>query len=392
MIYKILKQNINFSQIIGFLLTSILGIGILLLSLTLFKDISPLFNQKSIFGNDILVVSKKVNLLGTLSGKAVSISPREYEDLKRQSFVKDIAFFKPVSFKVQATLEVQGMNGFQTEMFLEAIPKKFIDVYAEDWKWAEHSDFLPVIIPRNYLTLYNFGFAQSQGLPQVSENTIKNVSFNIRAYGNGMVHNYKSKIVGFSDKINSILVPETFIMYANHKYGRGEVKPSRVVIETENLADPAIATYFKGKNYAINEDILKGGKSSYFLKVSIGAVSTIGLVITVLGLFLLLLSFTVFLYKSKDKLRNLLLLGYSYKQLSHPFQFAVIFLNTLALLASVVLTLIVRDSVIDLLNKALSIEASSNYMLWILAPALLIVICSISFITIHISMKNVLKP
>ena len=55
-----------------------------------------------------------------------------------------------------------------TEMFFEAVPDKFVDVSLDKWHFDENTHTIPIIIPRNYLNLYNFGFAQSRSLPKLS--------------------------------------------------------------------------------------------------------------------------------------------------------------------------------------------------------------------------------
>ena len=70
-----------------------------------------------------------------------------------------------------------------------------------------------IIIPRNYLNLYNFGFAQSRSLPQLSEGVMGMVNLDIRITGVGRTENFKGKIVGFSNRLNTILVPETFMTW-----------------------------------------------------------------------------------------------------------------------------------------------------------------------------------
>ena len=64
-----------------------------------------------------------------------------------------------------------------TQMFFESVPDAYIDVKSADWRFDERSDFLPIILPRNYLNLYNFGFAQSRNLPQLSEGVLGSVSY-----------------------------------------------------------------------------------------------------------------------------------------------------------------------------------------------------------------------
>ena len=54
-------------------------------------------------------------------------------------------------------------------MFFESVPDEFVDVKTENWDYHEGSKDIPIIIPRNYLDLYNFGFAQSRNMPKLSE-------------------------------------------------------------------------------------------------------------------------------------------------------------------------------------------------------------------------------
>ena len=47
-------------------------------------------------------------------------------------------------------------------MFFESVPDEYVDVSLENWHFDEDARVIPIIIPRNYLNLYNFGFAQSR--------------------------------------------------------------------------------------------------------------------------------------------------------------------------------------------------------------------------------------
>ena len=47
-----------------------------------------------------------------------------------------------------------------TDMFFESVPDGFVDVNLDKWVFNENEPVIPIIIPRNYLNLYNFGFAQ----------------------------------------------------------------------------------------------------------------------------------------------------------------------------------------------------------------------------------------
>jgi hypothetical protein len=96
-------------------------------------------------------------------------------------------------------------------MFFESVPDKILDGAGDDWQWNEKEKFIPVVIPRDYLALYNFGFAGSRGLPQISENIVKTVKFKVSVRGKGKNEIFTGRIVGFSDYLNTILVPQQFM-------------------------------------------------------------------------------------------------------------------------------------------------------------------------------------
>jgi hypothetical protein len=70
---------------------------------------------------------------------------------------------------------------------------------------------VPIILPKNYLDLYNFGFAESHSMPKISEGMIGLVALDVTIFGRGDREQLKGRIAGFSNRINTILVPETFM-------------------------------------------------------------------------------------------------------------------------------------------------------------------------------------
>lgn len=62
-----------------------------------------------------------------------------------------------------------GVNGqavLNSELFFESVPDGFVDVPLKDWQYREGSKEVPIILPRTYINMYNFGFAQSHSLPK----------------------------------------------------------------------------------------------------------------------------------------------------------------------------------------------------------------------------------
>lgn len=344
MVWKLLRQHISVSQLAGFFLANLCGMIIVLLGIQFYRDVLPVFTQgDSFIKKDFVIVSKKVSTLGTLVGKSSTFSTGDVAEIEEQPFTKSVGRFLPSQFKVSAGMGMQGIR-MSTDMFFESVPDEFVDVKLDKWTFDPSSDVVPIIIPRNYLNLYNFGFAQSRNLPQLSEGVMGMVNLDIRIMGNGQVKQLKGNIVGFSNRLNTILVPETFMNWANAAYGTGQkAEPSRLIVEVNNPTDERIAKFFQQKGYETEGNSLDAGKASWFLKVVIGIVLSVGLLISVLSFYILILSIYLLLQKNSTKLENLLLIGYSPARVARPYQLLTIILNLVVLALGVVAVIAVRS-------------------------------------------------
>ena len=84
---------------------------------------------------------------------------------------------------------------------------------------------MPIIIPRNYLGLYNSAFAQSQGLPLLSEATMSSLPLQLDLSGAGEEVQLRGRIVGFSNRLNTLLVPLPFLEAMNERLAPGAEAP-----------------------------------------------------------------------------------------------------------------------------------------------------------------------
>lgn len=345
-ILRLLRQHISIGQLAGFFFANLFGMVIVLLSIQFYKDISPILTQgDSFMKRDYIIASKKVSTLGNLAGKSSTFSTNEIEDLKKQTFTKNVGVFTATQFSVSAGFNMEG-TGIQmsTAMFFESVPDEYVDINLDKWHFNENDPVIPIIIPRNYLNLYNFGFAQSRGLPKLSEGLMGLINMDVVLRGNGEVKRYKGNIVGFSNRLNTILVPESFMNWANKTFApHSQAEPSRLIVEVKNPADAAIATYFQKKGYETEEDKLDAGKTTYFLNLIVGIVLAVGLLISILSFYILMLSIFLLLQKNTTKLESLLLLGYSPKQVALPYQALTIGLNLFVLILATGLVSLLRS-------------------------------------------------
>ncbi|WP_300794651.1 ABC transporter permease [uncultured Bacteroides sp.] len=355
MLWKLLRQHISVAQLAGFFIANLCGMVIVMLGIQFYNDVSPVFTQEDSFiKKDYIVVTKKVSTLGSIAGKSGTFSDYEMDDLKSQPFTVEVGAFQPSQFKVSAGISFGGMD-ISTAMFLESVPDGFVDVKADAWRYTDGQSEIPIIIPRNYLNLYNFGFARSRNLPQLSEGMVGLVSLNLYIAGNGKRDMKKGRIVGFSNRLNTILVPESFMNSANATYGGNkEWEPSRLIIEVDNPADERIARYFNDNGYETEDSKLDAGKMTWFLKVAVGVVMAVGLVISLLSFYILLLSIYLLLQKNTDKLENLILIGYSTSRVAMPYQILTVAINLMVLVLSVIIMVIVRGIYTDALSDIIT--------------------------------------
>lgn len=347
-----MRQHISVAQLAGFFFANLCGMVIVLLSVQFYRDVLPVFTQgDSFIRKDFVIVSKKVSTLGSFVGKSSTFSEGDIADIEDQPFTKSVGRFLPSQFKVSAGMGMQGIN-MSTDMFFESVPDAYVDVKLDKWHFDPASGEIPIIIPRNYLNLYNFGFAQSRNLPQLSEGVMGMVNLDIRIMGNGQAARMRGNIVGFSNRLNTILVPESFIEWANGKYGTGErVEPSRLIVEVNNPTDDRIARYFDSKGYETEGNQLDAGKTAWFLKVITGIVLSVGLLISALSFYILMLSIYLLLQKNTTKLENLLLIGYSPARVARPYQLLTVVLNLLVYALGMLAVVAVRGSYMEVIGN-----------------------------------------
>ena len=215
--------------------------------------------------------------------------------------------------------------------------------YSKDWHYKAGEKVVPIILPRTYITMYNFGFAQSHSLPKISDGLVGMIDFNIFIHGNGHQEHYKGKVIGFSSRLNTILVPQAFMDWSNNYYApNSKSDPNRLIVEVGNPADENITKYIDKKGYEVEDDKLDAEKTTYFLKMMVSMVMVVGLVISILSFYILMLSIYLLVQKNSSKLENLLLIGYSPGKVAWPYQLLTICLNISVLIIAWIILYFIR--------------------------------------------------
>ena len=393
LLWNLLREHVSVTQLVGFFVANLLGMLIILFGLQFYADILPLFQGKdAFFKREFLIVSKPVSTLGSLLGGKGTFSAREIQGFRDQPFTRQVGTFTSSLYDVAASIGMLG-TGMQvgTEMFFESVPDDYIDVNAQAWTYEEGSRTISIILPRNYLNLYNFGFAQSRNLPKLSEGVLSMIRLEIRLSGGGHVEVYDGRIVGFSNRLNTILVPEAFMNWANHYYAPGKkAEPSRLIVEVNNPADEEIVKYIQARGYEVEGNTLDAGKTVWFLQILVGIVLFIGIVITFLSFYILILSIFLLLQKNTKKMQILLLIGYSPVQVALPYQVLAVGLNLgVTGIACMLLYGLRRMYLNNLQTLFPSLEGSSGHTVLAVAGFLFLFVSIINIGIIHYKLRQI---
>ena len=322
-LYRILWKDHSRTHLVWAFLGTLAGFVLLLAGIQFYTDLrSILAENRDLLDPEYIVINKKVNIGQTFGLDRPGFTEEEIEELRRQPFADRVAPFVSNAFPVSGYTENERFPDFYTELFFEAIPDEFIDVKSEDWQWDQGEETIPIIIPQDYLNLYNFGFAPSQGLPQIPKGVISMINFRIRLKGQGAGNydDFSGRIVGFSNRIHSILVPLEFLQWANGRYGYfEESSPSKIILVSKDPTDPSIIRYLDEKGYDTIREKLKSSRMNIILKFIISFLVVVAGIIIGLSFLVFLLSLQLMISRSSEKIRRLNKLGYHYLEISRPY-------------------------------------------------------------------------
>lgn len=389
LVFKLLGKNTSPARIAGFVISNFIGLAIIVGALFFYEDAGSLWSSDDSFiRNDYLVVNKKVGGSSTWEGKAPSFSEQDINDISSQPWVRKIGRFKANDYRVWATVE-RGGQGMSTMMFFESVPDEFVDAAKNDWNFQDGDKVVPVIISKDYLTLYNFGFAGSAGLPQMTEGLMGGIPLHLTLTSEDGTKQSRldARIVGFSNRLNTILVPEGFMNWSNSLLGNPAKQDStanetrRLIIDTNSPGDVAIQQYLDAHDMEMAGD-KRSSSASYLLKIITGVIIAVGGVITLLSFFILLLSMSLLMEKNREKLHSLLMLGYPLREVAAPYIYIVVLAGLVAYGLAAGCGLLLRGTYIHAL-EGLGVESGGVWVGLMVGGILTVILIVVNVIAVR---------
>jgi hypothetical protein len=394
-LYSILWRDHSRAHLLWAFLGTLAGFVLLLAGIQFYMDLKRVLSEnRDLLDPEYIVLNKQVNIGQTLGLAGSGFSGEEIEEIRQQPFADQVAPFISNEFPIRGYTDSDRVPDFYTELFFEAIPDEYIDIKSDQWHWDPEKKTIPIISPQDFLNLYNFGFALSQGLPQIPKGVVSMVNFKIRLSGkNGNYEDYPGRIVGFTNRIHSILVPYDFLLWANDKYGYfKKTDPSRLIVVSKDPTDPAIIKFIEDKGYDTVREKLKSSRMNIILKFIISFLVVIAGIIIGLAFLVFLLSLQLMISRSSQKIRRLNKLGYHYREISRPYIVLLSFLMIAVTGLSLLVTGILTHQFSEMAKEwNLAISSSLHNMIYVTAVVLIALIFTSNVAGILVSTKKLCK-
>ena len=312
MFRKIFSKLTRKWQIFLIIAGSCFGLLLFWVPVQCYFDVShALKNEKELFNDQFLVLNKKVAMLSVLGNEPEGFSGPELEAIKKVEGIEALGEFSANTFRATAVADF-GQSGqvLRTEMFFEAVPDDFLDEEPAGWNWHPKDPDVPIVIPSDYLALYNFGFAPGQQLPQISQDIAKLSAFDILISGNGKEKIFKGRIAGFSDRINTILTPQKFLDYCNAEFGeKKSPEPNRIIVKASQSAP--LEKFMQEQGYETNNETMRAGKAQDMARTVFFAAILIALVVVLISLGSFVQFADLMIARADSEIKTLSYLGYT---------------------------------------------------------------------------------
>lgn len=281
MLNKLLYKNQDKKQLIIAIVGAFMGITFLITSIHYLIKVNEFGKGTDILGPNTIIVQKKVSNSSSLNLTKTDFSDKEIEKIKNEPFITDV---KPVisnNFDVSFETADPMVPRFRTDVFIQTVDPKFLDVKSTKWHWKEGDPFVPIIMPRDFLVMLNT-FMSSSGIPQISDDLAMDVKFKFTLKDDINKEWVDARIIGFTNEVSSILVPESFMEYGNSKYTSGaEKKITQIMISGKESEFGLVEELLKKRGLESKNSQMVVGR----LKSVIGTLFLVVLGISVIAVF-----------------------------------------------------------------------------------------------------------
>ena len=383
-LFKLFFDNKSLKGLILPLFGFLLGIALIPLVFQINHDVKQLLNGGE-EDYQYLQISKEVGISTTLGLETINFSASEIGKLKSQSFIEDVAQVISNNFRVYVKAP-QNRGGF--DGYVHSVPNEFLDEIPNSFSWKVGQGEIPVIISNQFLTLLNTGILPAQGQPPIPKIAIKQLSLPVYlGRGNKRIE-MRVRVVGFSDRITTVIVPRTFVDWANNNFNPGKRSESTMaILKVTDSGNKDLEKYLNQNDFEVNKEQLVAQKGIFIAQVILVVLLILGLIISFLSVNSIILFVRLVILESVKKIEMLLVLGYKTSDISKTiFKFlcGLIFItSSLAFVLVQFVVYLIHSVVSD--YSSIKLSLSNGVLLFF--PIVLVLVVGFIFITV----KHVIK-
>ncbi len=319
MLHKLLFRHQDKRQLVIAIVGSLLGMTFLVTSIHYLVKVNEFGKGTEILGPNTVLVQKKVSNFSTLKLTKTDFNKQEIEAIRKLPYILDVQPVESNNFDVSIETADEMVPRFRGNIFIQTISKKFLDVKNVNWDWKTTDTIVPMIMPRDFLVMMNT-YMSSAGIPQISEDLAKQVTFKFRLRNDQMTEYIYCRIIGFTNEVPSVLVPKSFMSWANQRFApHAEQKITQLMISGKENEFGKVELLLKERHLESKNAQIVVGR----LKSMVGTLILVVLSISIIAVFLsglvLIQYLQLLLSKNTYEIRTLLRLGHHPKSLINTF-------------------------------------------------------------------------
>ena len=298
---------------------SFLGMTFLITSIHYLIRVNEFGEGAEVLGPNTIIVQKKISSATTLHLANNNFSEKEIANIKKEPGVLDVQPVISNNFDVSFETADPLVPRFRSNVFIQTVNEDFLDVKTDKWNWKEGDTVVPMIMPRDFLVMLNT-YMSAQNIPQISDELAMDIRFKFTLQNETTKEWIDVRIVGFTNEVSSMLVPESFMTWANQKYGRPEpMKITQVMISGKESEFGLVEAMMKARHYESKKSQAVIGRLKSMVSTLILVVLGISVIAVLLSGLVLIQYLQLLLSKNAYEVRTLLRLGYHPKKLTNQF-------------------------------------------------------------------------
>ena len=309
----------NKKQLTLALVGTFLGLFFLFTSLHFLHKIYTYGENSEMLSKNTIVIQKKVTSGPLLGLNNPEFSDEQIDEVRSMEFVESCDPIRSNTFDVVLSIDDPLIPAFNSNIYVQSVHEDYLDVKTDHWDWDEGSKILPIIMPRDFLMMMN-NFLSASNIPQLSDDLVLDLKIDLNIGPRNYRETIHARIVGFTNELSSILVPEYFLNWANQKYGEKDKEViSQLVVKSKDGQFGLLENYLEQKEFESKKSQLLIAKLKSTLGVLLTIISAISLLAVFLSMLVLIQYLQLIMTKNDYEIRTLLRLGHAPNQLIKVF-------------------------------------------------------------------------